>query len=158
MVTSTIYRKSDTLLSLKYSTLVYCANKDVLACQTSSILYGVTSGSFAVSGSGNGNGLYQNLTSAQACCEFCFFQVQYCINAYFYFYEGCVVDTATPVAGSGQGINSVCPSGTVSSLTYEPDVTCYPFRSTGDMAGPCGRQYNDIPTYQGTSGCLPGTE
>ncbi|KAF6218114.1 hypothetical protein HO133_006072 [Letharia lupina] len=95
-----------------------------------------------------GNNLYGIDTpqgaSAEACCNTCYFEIPYCIQAYWYFYEGCVVDQATTVTGSGDGISTVCPQGTVEGLTYSND-TNPAFRSTGDFAGPCGQTYDDLP-------------
>ncbi|KAL8733208.1 MAG: hypothetical protein Q9166_002225 [cf. Caloplaca sp. 2 TL-2023] len=100
----------------------------------------------------NSLGLQNNLyylntpqgSSASACCNTCFFEVPNCIQAYFYFYQGCVVSQATDLSsGSGQGISATCPVGTFNGLSYGPDVIPA-FRSTGDIAGPCGQKYTNV--------------
>ena len=48
------------------------------------------------------------------------------------------------MTGTGEGISTVCPQGTVEGLTYSND-TNPAFRSTGDFAGPCGQTYDDLP-------------
>lgn len=85
--------------------------------------------------------------SAQACCNACFFELANCIQAYWYSYEGCVVSLATnsSLAGSASGkqVSTACPAGIFNGLTYEQD-TDPAFRSTGNIAGPCGQTYNDL--------------
>ncbi|KAH8703292.1 hypothetical protein BGW36DRAFT_84952 [Talaromyces proteolyticus] len=84
--------------------------------------------------------------SAQACCNACYFDLPNCIQAYWYSYEGCVVSQATNASvshfGSGHDISSVCPAGTFNGLTYAND-TNPAFRSTGNIAGPCGQAYTN---------------
>jgi hypothetical protein len=80
--------------------------------------------------------------SAEACCNTCYFGITNCIQAYWYFYEGCVVQQAG-AQGSGAGISNSCPSGLFAGLMYVPDNSPA-FRSTGDFAGPCGVQYNNL--------------
>ena len=46
------------------------------------------------------------------------------------------------VLGSGEGVSASCPSGKIRGLTYGPDGVP-PFRSTGDLAGPCGESYSE---------------
>ncbi|KUL82473.1 hypothetical protein ZTR_10203 [Talaromyces verruculosus] len=85
--------------------------------------------------------------SAQACCNACFFELANCIQAYWYSYEGCVVSLATnsSLAGSASGeqVSTACPAGIFNGLTYEQD-TNPAFRSTGNIAGPCGQTYNNL--------------
>ncbi|KAI0838528.1 hypothetical protein F5Y06DRAFT_296605 [Hypoxylon sp. FL0890] len=82
--------------------------------------------------------------SAEACCNACYFAVSNCIQAYWYFYEGCVVSVATNLTDTwGENESSACPSGTFEGLTYGPDAKPA-FRSTGNIAGPCGRDYTNI--------------
>ncbi|MCJ1282971.1 hypothetical protein MMC26_002298 [Xylographa opegraphella] len=83
--------------------------------------------------------------SASACCNACLFEVPNCIQAYFYFYEGCVVSQATNLgSASGSGVSSSCPAGTFNGLSYGPDVDPA-FRSTGNIIGPCGQAYTNNP-------------
>lgn len=85
--------------------------------------------------------------SAQACCNACFFELANCIQAYWYSYEGCVVSQATNSSltgsASGEHVGKTCPAGTFKGLTYEQD-TNPAFRSTGNIAGPCGQTYNNL--------------
>ena len=83
-------------------------------------------------------------TSAESCCKTCFFEIPYCVQAYWYFYQGCVVSQAT-VLGSANGVqsSSTCPSGLLGALTYAKD-TNPAFRSTGNFAGPCGVEYANV--------------
>lgn len=81
--------------------------------------------------------------SAQACCNKCFFGMENCVNAFWYFYEGCVVQQATAAAGNGIGNSTQCPSGQLVGLTYTND-TAPAFRSTGNIAGPCGVSYSNL--------------
>lgn len=81
--------------------------------------------------------------SAEACCNTCFFEIENCIQAFWYSYEGCVVSQGTDVNGTGQGISKTCPAGIIQGLQYGPDGTP-PFRSTGDFAGPCGEAYANL--------------
>ena len=53
-----------------------------------------------------------------------------------------MVQTAV-VTGSGVGVSAVCPAGRISGLGYAPDFSP-PFRSTGDIAGPCGEGYTNF--------------
>ncbi|KAF7513714.1 hypothetical protein GJ744_007765 [Endocarpon pusillum] len=41
--------------------------------------------------------------SALSCCNTCFFEVEYCVQAFWYSYQGCVVMQATDYSGSGAG-------------------------------------------------------
>ena len=79
----------------------------------------------------------------EGCCNLCYFNVTNCIQAYYYFYEGCVIQQGTNVNGTARGISDSCPSGQITGLTYGND-TNPPFRSTGSIAGPCGQIYNDL--------------
>ncbi|MCJ1472370.1 hypothetical protein MMC13_001017 [Lambiella insularis] len=81
--------------------------------------------------------------SAETCCNTCFFTLPNCIQAYWYFYEGCVTEQATAVTGTGPGVSAQCPNGRIAGLTYGPDLTP-PFRSTGSIAGACGVEYSNI--------------
>ena len=94
------------------------------------------------------NDLY-NLTSsegsnAEACCNTCFFELENCVAAWWYIYEGCVVSQATNLtSATGSGISNSCPAGSFEGLSYVPDFDP-PFASTGDIAGPCGTSYTNI--------------
>ncbi|CAF9934624.1 MAG: hypothetical protein HETSPECPRED_009295 [Heterodermia speciosa] len=79
----------------------------------------------------------------EGCCNLCYFGTTNCIQAYYYFYEGCVIQQATSVNATGEGISNSCPNGQISGLTYSDD-TSPPFRSTGTIAGPCGQVYNNL--------------
>ncbi|KAI0009403.1 hypothetical protein F4779DRAFT_582735 [Xylariaceae sp. FL0662B] len=82
--------------------------------------------------------------SAESCCNACYFELENCVQAYWYFYEGCVVSQATNLtAGTGEHTSSTCPVGTFQGLTYGPDVAPA-FRSTGNIAGPCGQSYTNF--------------
>ena len=86
--------------------------------------------------------------SAQACCEACHFGsdagITNCVQAYWYSYQGCVVSQATnTAAGSGEHVSPACPRGLLAGLTYGPDVDPA-FRSTGNIAGPCGWSYTNF--------------
>jgi hypothetical protein len=125
-------------------TTVYpCANP--FPTLTPTIPYGIASTPNSL---GLENNLYylntQQGSSAQACCNACFFELANCVQAYWYFYEGCVVSQATDLSSaSGQQVSNVCPSGTFDDLTYNND-TAPAFRSTGNIAGPCGQTYNNL--------------
>jgi len=82
--------------------------------------------------------------SAQPCCNACFFGVENCVNAWWYFYQGCVVQQAAPndAQGSGVGVSAQCPAGQLKGLEYVRDENP-PFRSAGSIAGPCGVAYGD---------------
>ncbi|MCJ1366219.1 hypothetical protein MMC16_005345 [Acarospora aff. strigata] len=82
-------------------------------------------------------------TSAQSCCNTCFFEVANCIQAFFYSYQGCVVQQGVGVIGTGQGVSGSCPNGKIEGLVYGPDVMPA-FRSTGNIVGPCGVAYNNV--------------
>ncbi|KAL8637284.1 MAG: hypothetical protein Q9228_005426 [Teloschistes exilis] len=83
-------------------------------------------------------------SSGQACCNACFFEIENCINAYYYSYQGCVYSQATNLtSASGQGKDATCPAGYFKDLTYVPD-TKPAFRSQGNIAGPCGQTYNNL--------------
>ncbi|KAL8822369.1 MAG: hypothetical protein Q9191_006896 [Dirinaria sp. TL-2023a] len=94
------------------------------------------------------NSLYGSNTagdSLEGCCNLCFFGVPNCIQAFYYFYEGCVIQQASAPTGTGVGVSDVCPQGQIAGLTYSRDDTADPpFRSTGDIAGPCGAVYDDL--------------
>ncbi|KAL8803640.1 MAG: hypothetical protein Q9182_003055 [Xanthomendoza sp. 2 TL-2023] len=96
---------------------------------------------------GNGqNTLYGAGTKGETiegCCNLCYFEVPNCINAFFYGYQGCVVQQPSEVIGTGPGVSAVCPNGQIAGLTYSRD-TAPPFRSQGDIAGPCGQTYNNL--------------
>ncbi|KAL9007384.1 MAG: hypothetical protein Q9173_007332, partial [Seirophora scorigena] len=77
------------------------------------------------------------------CCNLCYFELQNCINAYFYGYQGCVVSRPVNPAGTGVGVSGVCPVGRFAGLTYARD-TAPPFRSQGVIAGPCGEVYDNL--------------
>ncbi|KAL8834748.1 MAG: hypothetical protein Q9170_003625 [Blastenia crenularia] len=112
--------------------------------QTPTVPYGLSSGSSSIISYGNtlyGSGTTG--TTLEGCCNLCYFTVPNCIQAFYYSYEGCVVSQATEVMGTGPGISNVCPNGKFAGLTYSPD-TNPPFRSTGDIAGPCGTTYNNL--------------
>jgi hypothetical protein len=49
---------------------------------------------------------------------------------------------ATDYSGSRVGVGG-CPRGKIDGLTYGPD-NGGPFRSTGDIAGPCGVEYSGL--------------
>jgi hypothetical protein len=51
------------------------------------------------------------------------------------------VSQATDLSsGSGKGVTPNCPAGVFAGLSYGPDVKPA-FRSTGNIAGPCGEAY-----------------
>ena len=79
--------------------------------------------------------------SAIACCNACFFELQNCVQANWFFYEGCVAHLGQSVVGNGKGVSATCPQGQIQGLAYGPDPSP-PFRSTGDIAGPCGQRYS----------------
>ena len=85
--------------------------------------------------------------SARACCEACHFggaATANCVQAYWYSYQGCVVSRAArPGAGTGEHASPACPAGLLAGLTYGPDVDPA-FRSTGNIAGPCGSLYTNF--------------
>ncbi|KAG6999514.1 mannan endo-1,4-beta-mannosidase B [Physcia stellaris] len=79
--------------------------------------------------------------SASSCCNTCFFGVANCIQAYWYFYEGCVVSQAMDLgSATGLGNSTSCPAGAFGGSSYGPDVNPA-FRSTGNFVGPCGERY-----------------
>ncbi|KAH8811072.1 hypothetical protein F5884DRAFT_854434 [Xylogone sp. PMI_703] len=83
--------------------------------------------------------------NATACCHTCFFEIENCIQAWFYNVEGCVVSQASNLtSASGEGVTSSCPAGTFRGLTYGPDNATQIFGSTGDIAGPCGQSYTNL--------------
>lgn len=95
---------------------------------------------------GTNNNLYGQETTGttlEGCCNLCYFGLPNCLQAFYYSYQGCVVQLATEVVGTGPGISSVCPNGQIAGLTYNPD-TSPPFRSQGNIAGPCGQTYNNL--------------
>jgi hypothetical protein len=46
-------------------------------------------------------------------------------------------------SATGQGVTGNCPAGTFGGLSYGPDVNPA-FRSTGNIAGPCGVSYLNL--------------
>ena len=60
------------------------------------------------------------------------------------YYTDVAFSKADTVTGSGEGVSTTCPQGTVEGLVYSND-TNPAFRSTGDFAGPCGQTYDDLP-------------
>ncbi|KAL8915742.1 MAG: hypothetical protein Q9172_006706 [Xanthocarpia lactea] len=95
---------------------------------------------------GTNNNLYGQGTTGttlEGCCNLCYFGLSNCLQAFCYSYQGCVVQLATEVVGTGPGVSSVCPNGQIAGLTYNPD-TSPPFRSQGNIAGPCGQTYNNL--------------
>lgn len=96
----------------------------------------------------DGNDLYGLETSQgsslQSCCNACFFELENCLEAYWYSYEGCVVMSADPAQFNGTGAStSTCPQGEIVGLEYDMDNSPA-FRSTGNIAGPCGQSYRDL--------------
>ncbi|KAL8696719.1 MAG: hypothetical protein Q9201_007515 [Fulgogasparrea decipioides] len=81
--------------------------------------------------------------SVEACCNLCYFGIPNCLQAFYYSYQGCVVQQPTEVTSTGPGVSSVCPNGQIAGLIYNPDANADP-RGTGDMAGPCGQTYNNL--------------
>lgn len=82
--------------------------------------------------------------SLEGCCNLCYFGIDNCVQAYWYFFEGCVIrQAAAPAAGDGVGVSTVCPVGRLAGLTYARDSSPA-FRSTGDLAGPCGVGYGNL--------------
>lgn len=79
----------------------------------------------------------------EGCCNICYFDIPNCLQAFYYSYQGCVVQQPTEIVGTGPGVSSVCPNGQIAGLTYNRD-TNPPFRSTGNIAGPCGQTYNNL--------------
>ncbi|RYP08275.1 hypothetical protein DL764_002009 [Monosporascus ibericus] len=80
-------------------------------------------------------------SSPRACCETCLFAVESRVQTYWFSYQGCAVSRATnAAAGTGHHVTGSCPVGTFEGLTYGPDVRPA-FRSTGNIAGPCGQSY-----------------
>ena len=79
----------------------------------------------------------------EGCCNVCYFGILNCIQAFWYSYQGCVVQQAVAPTGTGVGVSSVCPNGKISGLTYNRDSGA-DVRSTGDIAGPCGQFYNNF--------------
>ena len=57
-------------------------------------------------------------TTLEGCCNLCFFGLTNCIFAYWYFYEGCVVQQGLTVNGTGVGISDVCPNGKINGLVF----------------------------------------
>lgn len=122
----------------------------------STIPYGDYHDSLGSPGTQMGNTLYYNTSpqgsSAEACCNTCYFELTYCIAAYWYSYEGCVVNQGVVLNGligngvplTGEGKSTTCPYGTVEGLVYTPNTDAA-FRSTGNFAGPCGQSYENLP-------------
>ena len=95
----------------------------------------------------DGNALYGLETTQggtlSGCCNACYFELENCLQAWWYSYEGCVVMTADPTKFNGTGAaTSTCPQGKITGLEYERDTSAS-FRSDGDFAGPCGETYLD---------------
>ncbi|KAL8833438.1 MAG: hypothetical protein Q9176_007978 [Flavoplaca citrina] len=87
--------------------------------------------------------LTTNGATLEGCCNICYFEIPNCLQAFYYSYQGCVVQQPTEIIGTGPGVSSVCPNGQIAGLTYNRD-TNPPFRSTGNIAGPCGQTYNNL--------------
>lgn len=127
------------------STIYPCATTNGGALPSPGPAYGKAQGT---SDLGLQNNLYDLRSSeganAVACCNTCFFEIQNCVQAWWYFYEGCVVSQATNyVEVTDEGISNVCPGGKFADLTYVPDYDPA-FHSTGDIAGPCGVRYTNM--------------
>lgn len=142
--TTTLYRKpSVTHPSIHFLRLTHTACATPLPSSIPTIPYGDAQ---SLTDLNTANQLYDLSTpegaSAEACCNACYFGLSNCIQAYWYFYQGCVVQQAN-VEGSGIGVSSSCPSGLFDGLAYVPD-TSPAFRSTGDFAGPCGVRYENL--------------
>ncbi|KAL8690959.1 MAG: hypothetical protein Q9218_003717 [Villophora microphyllina] len=120
-----------------------------LACATpipnmiSTVPYGLSNGAGVSSSQNTLYGSGTTGTTLEGCCNLCYFGVPNCTQAFYYFYEGCVIQQADEYTGTGEGASSVCPQGQIAGLTYSPDANP-PFRSTGDIAGPCGQTYNNL--------------
>ena len=147
-VTKTVYRKSFMIdsIHLPQHTLT-----EGIACATPvpSLIPTVPFGKadpYPSSVLGTNNNLYGQGTTGttlEGCCNLCYFGLPNCLQAFYYSYQGCVVQLATEVVGTGPGVTSVCPNGQIAGLTYNPD-TSPPFRSQGNIAGPCGQTYNNL--------------
>jgi hypothetical protein len=101
-----------------------------------------------VPGIGEGNSLYNLDTaigaSVQSCCNACFFDITNCVSAYWYSYEGCVIMAPHESSFTGVGnATDTCTKGKIANLAYVMD-TGADFRDTGDIAGPCGVEYQDL--------------
>ncbi|KAI4102069.1 MAG: hypothetical protein L6R37_004575 [Teloschistes peruensis] len=143
---------TSTQTSTKTSTVKVPAatvTKTVYPCATPvpsmipTVPYGLSNG---VGVSSSGNTLYGSGTTGttlEGCCNLCYFGVPNCTQAFYYFYEGCVIQQADMYNGTGIGVSPVCPKGQIAGLTYNRDANP-PFRSTGDIAGPCGQTYNNL--------------
>ncbi|KAL8872228.1 MAG: hypothetical protein Q9174_002108 [Haloplaca sp. 1 TL-2023] len=73
---------------------------------------------------GTQNALYGQGTYGSTlggCCNLCYFLLPNCLNAFYYDYQGCVVQTPTEVIGTGPGVSDVCPNGQIAGLTYSPE-------------------------------------
>ncbi|RYP47333.1 hypothetical protein DL768_006584 [Monosporascus sp. mg162] len=83
-------------------------------------------------------------SSPRACCETCHFGIESCVQAYWFSYQGCIVNRATnAVAGTGHHMTGSWPVGTFEGLTYGPDARPVS-RSTRNTAGPCGQSYTNF--------------
>ena len=143
--TATVHVTSTVMADQVASTIYPCATRNGGALPSPGPAYGKAQGT---SDLGLQNSLYDLSSpegaSAVACCNTCFFEIQNCVQAWWYFYERCVVSQATNfVEVTDSGISSVCPGGTFADLTYVPDYDPE-FQSTGDIAGPCGVQYTNF--------------
>lgn len=89
-----------------------------------------------------------SLSSAQGadvvgCCEACLFDTENCVQAWWYSYEGCVVQQAVNVTATtgGKDVSKTCPQGKIEGLTYGNDSSPA-FHSTGNIIGGCGVGYD----------------
>lgn len=141
--TSTIIVTQTVPAPPKFSTIYPCADP----LPSPGPAYGDAPNPLPPTISGTENNIYYSDTpqgvSAQACCNTCFFEIANCIQAFWYFYEGCVVSQGTGVVGIGQGVTNTCPNGVIAGLVYGPDVAPA-FRSSGNIVGPCGSAYNNV--------------
>jgi len=119
----------------------------VYPCSNPDILYGTASSSPNIAGTQNNRyGLdTEQGADVQGCCNTCLFDIENCVQAWWYFYQGCVVQqavnvTETKVKGKVQGRSEQCPQGTIGGLEYGNN-TNPAFRSTGNIVGPCGSAY-----------------
>jgi len=155
--TSCITSTSTTTITVDIETTTVYPCATPLPTKTSTIPYGLrNNGEYETSG----NSIFTDSTTQGAtlegCCNACFFELQNCIQAFWYSYEGCVVmqpgvfngttlmtNDPSSYNGSGNGVSSTCPKGSIVGLSYAPDSGADE-RSTGDIAGPCGVAYGDL--------------
>ena len=127
----------NTILSQTNPLLPFLACATPIPTFTPTLPYGLASIGFS-------NNLNMSIHSAQDCCNLCYFGLQNCVQAWYFFYEGCSTGIAAPDAvGNRVGVTASCPKGQLVGLTYRNDSGA-DFRSTGDFAGPCGQTYNNI--------------